>query len=66
MGDDRVQKSKNRIDAWTAQQVESGDQTGAAQADVNQPQTEPVDTNIQPPHEEARVVVPPDGVETIL
>ena len=46
MGDDRVQKSKDRIDAWAAQQVESGDQTGAAQTDVNQPQTEPADTNM--------------------
>ena len=30
-------------DAWTAQQVESGDQTVAAQANANQPQTAPVD-----------------------
>ena len=66
MGDDRVQKSKDRIHAWTAQQVENGDQTGAAQAHVNQPQTDPVDMDMQARHEKSGVVVRPDEVETIL
>ena len=66
MDDDRVQKSKDRIDAWTAQQAESVNRSGAAQTDATQPQTEPADMTMEAPREDAAVIVPPDGVETVL
>ena len=70
MGDDRMQKSKDRIAAWMAQQVEIGDRTGAAQADANQPRTEPVGATMDAPREDVPAVVSPDtgeaGVETVL
>ena len=47
MCDDRVQKSKDHIDAWTARQVESGDQAVAAQA-----QEGPVDIPMEAPRED--------------
>ena len=66
MDDDRIQKSNDRIGALTAQQVEIRDQTGATQADANQPQTELADAT----REDTTVIASPDigeaGADTVL
>ena len=63
MGDDWVQKPKDSIDAWTAQQVEMGDQTGAAQTNADQPQAEPMDAAMDriPNEGSPQIAVPVDG-----